>query len=118
MSSIFIQNFTSVEDVIREYAAPADALKGATVHLAWYGYGDYCGSSLVVFEKDGKLFEVNGSHCSCNGLEDQWSPEETLWEALAMRDLSGEEESSNEAQAELQRLVKEHLNVPTGPEVA
>jgi hypothetical protein len=38
----------------------------------------------VIFEKDGKLWEVNGSHCSCYGLEGQWQPEETTWEAIAI----------------------------------
>lgn len=114
---MYIANFKDIEDVIREYHAPADALTGANVLLAWYGYGDYDGSSFVLFEKDGKLFEVNGSHCSCNGLEDQWEPEETSWEALAIRDLSYGD-GCQEANEELQKLVKQHLNVPVGPEVA
>lgn len=106
--SEFIQEFKNAEDVIGAYEAPADALDGATIHLAWYGYGDYCGSSLVVFEKDGQLFEVNGSHCSCYGLEDQWSPEETSWAALAMRDISGGCDGSAAAREALQKLVAAH----------
>lgn len=101
----YLTEFESVKDVIEQYKAPADALKGAIVHLAWYGYGDYSGSSLVVYEKDGKLFEVNGSHCSCYGLGGQWEPEETSWEALRMRDFSYCDGSSD-AQRKLQRLVK------------
>lgn len=81
--SAYIQEFTSRADVVDRYSAPKDALRGAKVFVAWYGYGDYCGSSFVLFEKDGKLYEVNGSHCSCNGLEGQWDPEETSWAALA-----------------------------------
>lgn len=81
----YIQEFRNNDDIIQQYHAPIDALDGAVVHLAWYGYGDYCGSSIVIFEKDGKLYEVNGSHCSCNGLEGYWEPEETSWEAIAMR---------------------------------
>lgn len=84
--SVYIQEFRDNEDVIDRYKAPEDALDGAIVYLAWYGYGDYCGSSLVVFEKNGQLYEVNASHCSCYGLEGQWEPEETSWEALKMRD--------------------------------
>lgn len=108
----FITNFSCVEDVIENYGAPADALDGATIHLAWYGYGSYEGSSLVIFEKDGKLYEVNGSHCSCNGLEGQWDPEETSWAALGNRDFSGGGyyDGEDEANKEMSRLVREHLN--------
>ena len=44
----------------------------------------YDGSAFVMFRHDGKLYEVNDSHCSCNGWEN-WSPEETTKEALAIR---------------------------------
>ena len=88
MSQIYVQNFTDKASVLEAYNAPKDALDGATVYLAWYGYGSYDGKSLVIFRKGGKLYEVNGSHCSCNGLENQWEPEETSWAALAKRDLS------------------------------
>lgn len=50
--------------------------------LAWYGNGSYEGSAFVVFRNDGKLYEVNGGHCSCYGLEGQWSPEECTVESL------------------------------------
>jgi hypothetical protein len=110
----YLTNFKSIEDVIENYQAPADALEGATVYLAWYGYGSYDGSSLVIFEKDGKLYEVNGSHCSCYGLETQWKPEETTWEALGMRKLDDDYTSgSSDAQKALTILVHEHRKVGT-----
>ena len=53
-------------------------LKHAKEHIlfASYSYADYSGDAWVLFEKDGKLYEVNGGHCSCYGLEGQWEPEE------------------------------------------
>ena len=48
--------------------------------LAAYYDEDYEGDAYVLFERGGKLWEVHGSHCSCNGLEGQWDPEETSWE--------------------------------------
>lgn len=105
---MFLENFKSSADVIEEYRMQPDALDNAVIYLAWYGYGDYCGSSFVLFEKDGKLYEVNGSHCSCYGLEGQWEPEETSWEALGMRDLTGSDGGAQEAHDALQKLVKEH----------
>jgi hypothetical protein len=55
------------------------------VLLASYGTPSYEGYAFVLFSRDGKLYEVNGSHCSCYGLENQWSPEETTVEALRHR---------------------------------
>ena len=53
--------------------------------FASYGGGSYEGDATVVFRKDGKLYEVSGSHCSCYGLEGQWEPEETSIAALAAK---------------------------------
>lgn len=52
---------------------------------ATYDIDGYEGYAFALFERDSKLYEAHGSHCSCYGLEGQWSPEETTWEALAMR---------------------------------
>jgi hypothetical protein len=54
---------------------------------AYYEYEDYSGRAFVVLRSrvDGGLWEVNGSHCSCYGLEDQWDLESTTFEALAHR---------------------------------
>ncbi len=59
--------------------------KGAEILLASYGTPSYEGYAFVLFRRDGKLWEVNGSHCSCYGLEGQWEPEETTVEALRHR---------------------------------
>ena len=53
--------------------------------VAYYSYENYSGNAFVLYELDNKLFEVNGSHCSCNQLEGQWSPEETTIEAVQHR---------------------------------
>lgn len=62
---------------------------GVNVLLASYNYECYSGDAFVLFEKDGKLYEVNGGHCSCYGLEGQWEPEETTVEALRHRMTEG-----------------------------
>jgi len=85
---LYWQGINSMPEVIafitRDFEAEG-ALDNATVHYAEYDCPSYSGYAVVVFERDGKLFEVHGSHCSCFGLEDQWGPEETTWEAIAMR---------------------------------
>lgn len=63
----------------------ADFPTDAEILYASYETGCYDGRSFVLFERDGKVYEVNGSHCSCFGLEGQWVPEETTWAALAIR---------------------------------
>lgn len=64
-------------------------LYGFTVLLAYYSYEDYSGSAFVLLEKDGRLYEVNGSHCSCYGLEGQFKTEETSPDAIRYRIYSG-----------------------------
>ena len=59
--------------------------KGVEILFASYGYENYSGDAFVLFRRDGKLYEVNGGHCSCYGLEGQWEPEETTIEALRHR---------------------------------
>lgn len=58
---------------------------GVEILLASYGTPSYEGYAFVLFRRDGKLYEVNGSHCSCYELEGQWEPEETTVEALRHR---------------------------------
>jgi hypothetical protein len=83
--NVFLENFGSRQDVLREFNITEDSLRGYKILLAWYGYGSYDGAAFVLFSRGRKLYEVNGSHCSCYGLEDQWSPEETSAEALMHR---------------------------------
>ena len=82
---LFLGNFEDKEDVKREFAVTDNSLNDAFIILAWYGYGDYDGSAFVLFERNGQLYEVNGGHCSCYGLEDQWDPEKTDAQALLHR---------------------------------
>ena len=59
------------------------------VVYACYNNESYEGSAILIYYKGLTLYEVNGSHCSCNGLEECWEPEETSWPAIAMRVNSG-----------------------------
>ena len=94
--------FQTKQDIIENFQISEDALDGCNILFAAYRYEDYSGSALVIYSKDGKLYEVNGSHCSCYGLEDQWQPEETSIEALKMRDYS---EYSTDLQKGLERFL-------------
>lgn len=66
------------EAMLEDFSIEESALDGAEILAAAYTYEDYSGSAYVLFRKDGKLFAVNGGHCSCFGLEGQWEPEEVV----------------------------------------
>lgn len=93
---IYLNDWKSsgLEGMKRDFGIDDATLAGATILLASYGYEDYEGSAFVLFERGGKLYEVNGSHCSCYGLNEQsfsgetdtqWQPEETTLGSLRHR---------------------------------
>ena len=49
------------------FVIAADFPTDEEVLLATYNYENYNGSAYVLFKRDGKLYEVIGAHCSCNG---------------------------------------------------
>lgn len=107
---LYLGSWSDKQDVARDFSIDVKALAKARVIIAWYGQGDYCGSAFVLFSEGGKLYEVHGSHCSCMGLEGQWSEEETSIESLQHRldhgyCFSGYDDGG-EAKAALQRFVK------------
>jgi hypothetical protein len=104
---MYLQEFKSNDDIIHQFNAPSDALDGAEVLLAWYGYGSYCGSAYVLWRRDGVLYENHGAHCSCYGLEDQWAPEEVSVHELIQRNLGGDDyyDGSSEAQKALEAVI-------------
>lgn len=97
---IFMHHFQSKSDICYEFGINEHSLDNCHVYLAYYHIGDYgCDSSaFVLFEKDGELYEVHGSHCSCHGLDTldysgggtQWEPELVSVEALSYRLKEGE----------------------------
>lgn len=111
MSKRYFENFKSIEDVYSNFEVGASAVRDEEVLYAYYGYGCYCGSATVLFQRDGKLYENRSSHCSCNGLEDTWSPQEVTWDQLAMRDFKWtfEDDEGGEAQQTLQELINQHV---------
>ena len=82
---VYFDLFECKEDVIREFQIDSEKLEKVEILYACYSYGDYSGDTHVIFREDGKLYEVNGGHCSCYGLEGQWEPEETSVEAMLAR---------------------------------
>ncbi|MCY9324031.1 hypothetical protein [Bacillus haynesii] len=75
--------------MMADFGITEEDMKGVEVILASYTYEDYEGDAFVLFRKDGKYYEVHGSHCSCYGLEDQWEPEEAVLKELEHRVTEG-----------------------------
>lgn len=82
MSVYYGEYWKSREDVVGDYGdkVPPDS----AIVYAGYTYEEYSGDAIVVWRQDGKWYENNDGHCSCNGLE-YWEPEETTAEAILMR---------------------------------
>jgi hypothetical protein len=79
--------FSNIQDV--KEAFHTQDLRDDEVVFAAYSSQAYNGTALVVFYRNGNLFSVDASHCSCNGLEDCWSPIRTVPRQLgAMEDYS------------------------------
>lgn len=84
--SIFLNIWTCKEEVLRNFEI--DHIDGEII-IASYGAYSFEGYAFVLFRgNDGKYYEVNGSHCSCYGLEGQWEPEEVnldeLWHRVTV----------------------------------
>jgi hypothetical protein len=82
---IYFGLFSSIDDVIHEFEIASSELKDAEIIYAEYDTANYEGDAFVIFVRDGLIFEVHGSHCSCRGLENCWSPEQVSLQGLMFR---------------------------------
>ncbi len=62
---------------------------GAELLFAVYKNISHDGHAFVLYKHENTLYEVNGHHCSCMGLEGQWEPEDTTIEAIEHRLIKG-----------------------------
>ncbi len=81
-----VESWLQSKDLVKKYLKEWENIN---ILFASYGQDNYSGEAFVLFEQDGKLYEVNAGHCSCYGLENQWTPEETNIEALKHRLING-----------------------------
>jgi hypothetical protein len=70
----YVGEFAKWDDVVGDYGGNCPADEPRYV-FAEYQTPSYEGYSTVITSKDGRKFQVvEGSHCSCYGLEGQWEP--------------------------------------------
>lgn len=98
---VFLNDWQNKTDVLTDFAGDPyiwdkekelkfrEEKKDINILFASYHYMNYEGDAWVLFEKDGVLYEVNGGHCSCYGLEGQWEPDEVSLNELEHRLLNG-----------------------------
>ena len=114
---VFLHDWSCAEEVIYDFEdvdswntdeekkIVLDKHKDDHILFASYTYENYSGDAFVLFENNGVLYEVNGSHCSCFGLEGQWDREEVMLEEMAHRltkgDFGRDDWSGNEFHKEL-----------------
>jgi hypothetical protein len=107
MKATYIGLFGDKKDIEKEFDEKLN--DSVNIIFAYYNYQNYSGDAFVLFEQNGDLFEVHGSHCSCTGLERQWSPEETTLESLIHRTTVGTL-GKHEYSDELKKCLKQFLN--------
>ena len=103
-STRYFGDFESVDHIKKEFDSDCDGLEDSEVLIAIYDHEPYEGMAIVVFKRDGKLYEAHGEHCSCYELEGQWEMEETSLGALKMRDYSFYDDLEKDWKAFLQKL--------------
>lgn len=75
---VYLDRFTSRNDVFSEFQKEED--KDIVICYANYRYEDYDGSAMVIYWRKStkNYYEVYGGHCSCYGLEGQWTGDEVV----------------------------------------
>lgn len=75
--SVYQGYFESWKDVVVNFGGPLGMKEPAKVYLAAYNCENYDGHAEVVWRQGHKYYFLEGSHCSCFGLEETgWDPEE------------------------------------------
>jgi hypothetical protein len=103
-SEFWLENKAKADAVFEKY-------KDVNILFASYGYANYSGDAWVLFEEGGNLYEVNGGHCSCYGLEGQWEKEPVVLEELKNRLEKGSFGTDSYSDNEFAKELKEFLGL-------
>jgi hypothetical protein len=110
---MFINDWSDLEGMLRDFQVDRANTNIREVLFASYTYEDYNGDAYVLYlAYDGKYYEVNGSHCSCNGLEGQWEPEEANLTEMYHRLTKGTFGESRGITGPLLSVVVKEINKP------
>jgi hypothetical protein len=99
------------KDIIDIFEIDPKLLKDCEIIFSSYQMENYDGEIYILLAKDGKLFDVEASHSSTEGLVGQWEPIETTMKMLKERFSNKdackifEEDHGKEALKEIKTLV-------------
>lgn len=62
------------EDLPEIFSEQPGILDGCELLVCIVNEGSYDGEAYVLYQKGRDLYEVEASHCSCYGFENQWKP--------------------------------------------
>ena len=85
-----IWEYNELDGLMNDFEISNVDLKYLEILFAVYEYEDCSGKAFVLVKEGNKLFEINASHCSCSGLENQWELEETDIATLRHRIKNGD----------------------------
>jgi hypothetical protein len=117
----YFNNWSNPEDIQKDFLDCGDWDKGKRLEgfptdeeilFASYETGNYEGDALVLFMRDGKVYQNEASHCSCYGLEDGWHPSEVLPEQL-LKQRGPYEDHGEETVTAWKRVVNELNGIET-----
>ena len=100
--TLFLDGWDDAEGVGNDFDADLSAFEILIgfydLSMAYEGY-----AWVLCRDAAGQLYEVNGSHCSCFGLEEQWDPDPTSWDYLCSENFPHRDHP--EIMAEVRRLA-------------
>jgi hypothetical protein len=102
---IYRELFSSWADVQKEFATTMP--EPDRVLMAYYGYESYSGEAGVVYQNGTSYYVVMGGHCSCHGLEDQFTPTEYESKELLLACLKKESYYDNGLKNAINDLINE-----------
>jgi hypothetical protein len=82
--------FENLNDIKEQFRSNCNEIKDEEILFASYGSQSWDGDAIILIKRNGKLYTVEGGHCSCRGLENQWDMIETTKDALKIREFSNE----------------------------
>lgn len=108
MSVLALADFAGMDEsaikakIAEDFGIESTVLDGCDIVVAYMSVGDWgCDSgAFIVFRRDGHLYEVNGSHCSCHGFNEQnYCGGDTQWEPELIERIEAVTQRENRALA-------------------